>query len=222
MAIGIDKDCTTGRVYWSDISTKQIYSARYNGSDKKTFISEGTVETCYYSFLPSFSQKLIDVELFVCSLSRHCITGRCCSWLGLETTLLDWFIKGYYWGSFARWSKVASSSCSWWPCESSWTCRWSTRKVRQISSLFVFCFFSYFNLIQWFLLFIILLLLANSIGQSKCLTNKLIVHCFRTWMKLMQIFFPMKILQLESWKSKDWTIRFGWNESCGFIACTSG
>lgn len=41
MAIGIDKDCTTGRVYWSDISTKQIYSARYNGSDKKAFISEG-------------------------------------------------------------------------------------------------------------------------------------------------------------------------------------
>lgn len=42
MAIGIDKDCSTGRVYWSDISTKQIYSSKYDGSDKKTFISEGT------------------------------------------------------------------------------------------------------------------------------------------------------------------------------------
>lgn len=41
MAIGIDKDCTTGRVYWSDISTKQIYSSKYDGSDKKTFINEG-------------------------------------------------------------------------------------------------------------------------------------------------------------------------------------
>lgn len=42
MAIGIDKDCSTGRVYWSDISTKQIFTAKYDGTDKKTFISEGS------------------------------------------------------------------------------------------------------------------------------------------------------------------------------------
>lgn len=41
MAIGIDKDCSTGRVYWSDISTKQIYSSKYDGSDRRTFISDG-------------------------------------------------------------------------------------------------------------------------------------------------------------------------------------
>lgn len=41
MAIGVDKDCTTGRVYWSDISTKQILSSNYDGTDKKVFISEG-------------------------------------------------------------------------------------------------------------------------------------------------------------------------------------
>lgn len=41
MAIGIDKDCSTGRVYWSDISSKQILSAKYDGSDKKPFITEG-------------------------------------------------------------------------------------------------------------------------------------------------------------------------------------
>lgn len=41
MAIGIDKDCSTGRVYWSDISSKQIFSAKYDGSDKKPFITEG-------------------------------------------------------------------------------------------------------------------------------------------------------------------------------------
>lgn len=54
MAIGIDKDCSTGRVYWSDISTKQIYSARYNGSDKKTFISEGSWHTLISNFFQSF------------------------------------------------------------------------------------------------------------------------------------------------------------------------
>lgn len=43
MAIGIDKDCSTGRVYWSDISTKEIYSANYDGSDKKVFISEDII-----------------------------------------------------------------------------------------------------------------------------------------------------------------------------------
>lgn len=40
MAIGIDKDCAEGRVYWSDISAKAIFSAKYDGSDKKTFVSE--------------------------------------------------------------------------------------------------------------------------------------------------------------------------------------
>ncbi|XP_031633983.1 nidogen [Contarinia nasturtii] len=43
MAIGIDKDCSTGRAYWSDISSKQIFSSRYDGSDKKSFISEDVV-----------------------------------------------------------------------------------------------------------------------------------------------------------------------------------
>ncbi|GAB0089199.1 Nidogen [Sergentomyia squamirostris] len=40
MAIGVDKDCIEGRVYWSDISSKTIMSSKYDGSDKKTFISE--------------------------------------------------------------------------------------------------------------------------------------------------------------------------------------
>uniref|UniRef100_A0A1B0GHS0 Putative nidogen n=1 Tax=Lutzomyia longipalpis TaxID=7200 RepID=A0A1B0GHS0_LUTLO len=40
MAIGVDKDCAEGRVYWSDISSKTIMSSKYDGSDKKTFISE--------------------------------------------------------------------------------------------------------------------------------------------------------------------------------------
>lgn len=44
MAIGIDKDCSHGRVYWSDISLKQIFTARYNGSDKRPFITEGTAK----------------------------------------------------------------------------------------------------------------------------------------------------------------------------------
>ncbi|XP_017069043.1 nidogen [Drosophila eugracilis] len=38
MAIGLDKDCVEGRVYWGDISTKKIVSAKYDGSDLRTFI----------------------------------------------------------------------------------------------------------------------------------------------------------------------------------------
>ncbi|KAL7032364.1 hypothetical protein ACKWTF_007298 [Chironomus riparius] len=40
MAIGVDKDCAEGRVYWSDISAKAIFSAKYDGTDKKPFINE--------------------------------------------------------------------------------------------------------------------------------------------------------------------------------------
>ncbi|XP_068146256.1 nidogen [Drosophila tropicalis] len=39
MAIGLDKDCVEGRVYWGDISAKKIMSAKYDGTDSKTFIS---------------------------------------------------------------------------------------------------------------------------------------------------------------------------------------
>lgn len=38
-AIGIDKDCAEGRVYWSDISAKAITSSKYDGTDKKVFIN---------------------------------------------------------------------------------------------------------------------------------------------------------------------------------------
>ncbi|XP_075166288.1 nidogen [Haematobia irritans] len=40
MAIGLDKDCVEGRIYWGDISAKKIVSAKYDGSDMKTFIDE--------------------------------------------------------------------------------------------------------------------------------------------------------------------------------------
>ncbi|XP_039956515.1 nidogen [Bactrocera tryoni] len=40
MAIGLDKDCVEGRVYWGDISSKKIVSAKYDGTDLKTFISD--------------------------------------------------------------------------------------------------------------------------------------------------------------------------------------
>lgn len=41
MAIGIDKDCSQGRIYWSDISSKEIVSVKYDGTDRKPFITEG-------------------------------------------------------------------------------------------------------------------------------------------------------------------------------------
>jgi nidogen (entactin) len=41
MAIGLDKDCVEGRVYWGDIAAKKIMSAKYDGTDSKPFITEG-------------------------------------------------------------------------------------------------------------------------------------------------------------------------------------
>lgn len=41
MAIGLDKDCVEGRVYWGEITTKKIVSAKYNGSDVRPFIATG-------------------------------------------------------------------------------------------------------------------------------------------------------------------------------------
>lgn len=41
MAIGVDKDCSQGRVYWSDISNKQIVSVKYDGTDRQVFIKDG-------------------------------------------------------------------------------------------------------------------------------------------------------------------------------------
>ncbi|XP_037942070.1 nidogen-like [Teleopsis dalmanni] len=40
MAIGLDKDCVEGRVYWGDISAKKIVSAKYDGTDMRSFITE--------------------------------------------------------------------------------------------------------------------------------------------------------------------------------------
>lgn len=36
--MGLDKDCSHGRVYWSDITQHAIWSARYDGTDKRPFI----------------------------------------------------------------------------------------------------------------------------------------------------------------------------------------
>lgn len=54
MAIGLDKDCSQGRLYWSDISNKQIASVKYDGTDRQVFISEGKL-----IFLQFFSMKFL-------------------------------------------------------------------------------------------------------------------------------------------------------------------
>ncbi|XP_058453091.1 nidogen [Malaya genurostris] len=43
MAIGVDKDCAEGRIYWSDISAKQIFSCKYDGTDRKPFITKDII-----------------------------------------------------------------------------------------------------------------------------------------------------------------------------------
>ncbi|TDG47937.1 hypothetical protein AWZ03_005718 [Drosophila navojoa] len=39
MAIGLDKDCVEGRIYWGDISARKIISSKYDGTDERVFIS---------------------------------------------------------------------------------------------------------------------------------------------------------------------------------------
>lgn len=52
MSMGVDKDCAHGRIYWTDISLKQIWSSKYDGTDKQPFITEGE-----YTYRSSQKQK---------------------------------------------------------------------------------------------------------------------------------------------------------------------
>lgn len=40
MAIGLDKDCVEGRIYYGDLSSRRIMSAKYDGSDARPFITD--------------------------------------------------------------------------------------------------------------------------------------------------------------------------------------
>lgn len=43
MAIAIDKDCVEGRLYFSDISSKAIFSTKYDGTDRKVFVDTNII-----------------------------------------------------------------------------------------------------------------------------------------------------------------------------------
>lgn len=43
MAIGIDIDCSKGRVYWTDIAGKAIKSSEYNGTKVATVLDNGNI-----------------------------------------------------------------------------------------------------------------------------------------------------------------------------------
>ncbi|KAL7736227.1 hypothetical protein ACLKA6_002906 [Drosophila palustris] len=57
MAIGLDKDCVEGRVYWGDISAKKILSAKYDGTDERPFITED-IESPEGIAIDSISRRL--------------------------------------------------------------------------------------------------------------------------------------------------------------------
>lgn len=90
MAIGLDKDCSTGRVFWSDISEKKIFNSKYDGTDKKVFISEGS-----YNNIISIYEKLITFQwtnliyrtplLFVIDI------------ISPEGIAIDWVSRRIYW-----------------------------------------------------------------------------------------------------------------------------
>lgn len=44
MAIGLDKDCVEGRIYYGDLLSRRIMSAKYDGSDARPFITEDVRE----------------------------------------------------------------------------------------------------------------------------------------------------------------------------------
>ncbi|KFB42962.1 AGAP008193-PA-like protein [Anopheles sinensis] len=43
---GIDKDCVEGRFYWTDYKNESIFSAKYDGTDVKAFISKNLDAGC--------------------------------------------------------------------------------------------------------------------------------------------------------------------------------
>lgn len=57
MIVGVDKDCSRGRIYWSDIVARQILSANYNGTDKQVFIKDGNRRIEYRNVFFLFAQQ---------------------------------------------------------------------------------------------------------------------------------------------------------------------
>lgn len=86
MAIGIDKDCLTGRVYWSDITTKQIYSSKFDGTDKKSFITEGIWQLKRTPhFAVSFDNSFINLKIIIAGI------------VSPEGVAVDWISRRIYW-----------------------------------------------------------------------------------------------------------------------------
>lgn len=44
MAIGLDKDCVEGRIYYGDLLNRRIMSAKYDGTDARPFITDDIKE----------------------------------------------------------------------------------------------------------------------------------------------------------------------------------
>lgn len=89
MVIGVDKDCSRGRVYWSDISSRQILSANYNGTDKLEFIQNGNL-----SGIKMYTEESISFlfVLFVCVADI----------LSPEGVAIDWISRRIYWTDSAK------------------------------------------------------------------------------------------------------------------------
>lgn len=79
MAIGLDKDCSQGRVYWSDISNKQIVSVKYDGTDRQIFINEGNLNGNL------FDDCLLRIPFFLPDI------------ISPEGIAIDWISRRIYW-----------------------------------------------------------------------------------------------------------------------------
>lgn len=92
MVIGVDKDCSRGRVYWSDISSQQIFSANYNGTDKQVFIKDGNFGLFHYVHA---RVNISSLFLFYCcsNACRYSLAGGCSGRLDLTSPLLDRFVE---------------------------------------------------------------------------------------------------------------------------------
>lgn len=79
MIVGVDKDCSRGRIYWSDIVARQILSANYNGTDKQIFIKDGNQLVLLSTYIVSVfltTHKLRKLS-FLLNAFRHHITRGC-------------------------------------------------------------------------------------------------------------------------------------------------
>lgn len=93
IAVALDVDCLTGRIYWGDVVGNAIKRAAYDGSAFELFLSAGWYHIHLHLVIP---HSFLDPHSFLRDLFCRCeSTGRIISRLGRSKRILDGFKEIY-------------------------------------------------------------------------------------------------------------------------------